>query len=179
MKRKVLILFILFLLVSTKDLEASTYSNYLPAGKNYIEEANLIINNDTLSTIDDIYVKSNTTYTLSFIGEALIEYPEIHLSSRNNGLVVYKDQISKFETDNFDYSMQQISNFLSGNCSKDNYIEILIKRIDVIPIIKKIVEGKARTIDFNYFISMPIELHIIDTIWTSIASFSYNCYFIL
>ena len=121
MKRKVLILFILFLLVSTKDLEASTYSNYLPAGKNYIEEANLIINNDTLSTIDDIYVKSNTTYTLSFIGEALIEYPEIHLSSRNN--TIYSDLVEDIQSCSMDMS-NTICTFTTG--TNDNYLDISI-----------------------------------------------------
>lgn len=72
MKKKIFIILLFLVVFTLKDVNATEFSNYLPGGKNYIDGANMLINGDTIFTEDDIFVKSNTTYTLSIPGFDLI-----------------------------------------------------------------------------------------------------------
>ncbi|AIO18940.1 hypothetical protein KQ51_01061 [Candidatus Izimaplasma bacterium HR1] len=83
MKLKYVILGLILILFATGNVTASNLSNYLPGGKNYLEFDNFNINQDRLSTIDSIYVKGDTEYTISFPGEGLIERPEVTIESSN------------------------------------------------------------------------------------------------
>lgn len=57
---------------STPNLEvgATANSGFLPTGKNYIEKENIqTMNLNSISTIDGIKIKSNTTYTISILAD--------------------------------------------------------------------------------------------------------------
>ena len=49
-------------------LYATTYYNYLPGGKNYLDELNFVVSNNSISTNNSFLVKDSTHYTLSFPG---------------------------------------------------------------------------------------------------------------
>lgn len=86
MRKRYIIFLMIISFFTVTGIEASSFSSHLPGGKNYLEANNFLRNQNTLSSIDDILVKSNTTYTLSFVGEGLLEFPQIRLTTNNNGL---------------------------------------------------------------------------------------------
>lgn len=64
------ILLILFMLLAvTIRVEAATYSNYLPGGKNYINPENFRLRNETIESIESFKVLPNQTYTLTYPGD--------------------------------------------------------------------------------------------------------------
>jgi hypothetical protein len=54
------------------EVKATEFSSYLPGGKNYLDESNMVFGDNIWSSDDDFLVKGNTTYTLSMPGEARI-----------------------------------------------------------------------------------------------------------
>ena len=75
MKFKIMVLTTLCFLIAVGNVNATGFSGFYPGGKNYIETDNFQVALDIISTIDDIRVKSNTTYTLSIPGDGNIENP--------------------------------------------------------------------------------------------------------
>lgn len=122
MKKKlgIVILMLMMMCIVSKELTASTFSNYLPGGKNYIEEANFEVTANSFSSIDDIYIKKNTTYTISFPGDVLLEFPEIFISTDNN--VVFDDNVEDISSCSMD-SEETICTFETD--SNDSYLEII------------------------------------------------------
>lgn len=72
MKRKIGVIAILVSMFSIVGVKGATYTGYLPGGINYIDENNLNVTNDVMSTISPFLVKPNTTYTISFPGTGMI-----------------------------------------------------------------------------------------------------------
>ncbi len=68
MKKKIMILMIFALLMTLREVSANEFANYLPGGKNYLDPDNMIIANNLIHSEDDMLVKTNTDYTLSFPG---------------------------------------------------------------------------------------------------------------
>ncbi|MBI9008989.1 MAG: hypothetical protein JEZ05_03070 [Tenericutes bacterium] len=82
-------------------------------------------------------------------------------------LLMYKEQIGRFESKDFDEKITNLVENLHSQNMINDYYRKLIDKVDYFPLLKKV--NKKKEIDLNYFISMPVELHIIDTIWTVIA----------
>jgi hypothetical protein len=81
MKKKLLIFTLCFLVVllEFKVVNATSYSDQLPGGKNYIDINNFTNNVQYLDSIDPIKVKPDTDYVISFPGEREIEEMEIYI----------------------------------------------------------------------------------------------------
>ncbi len=121
MRIKYVIIILVVTLFTTANLSGSSYSSYLPGGKNYLEPNNFSLNQNTLSTIDSIRVKRNTTYMLSFSGEGLLEYPELNISTNNNN--VYSGMA--IDNDNCSVGMNYTECTFTTD-SDDDYISIAI-----------------------------------------------------
>lgn len=90
------------------------------------------------------------------------------------GFLLYKKEMAKFEYENFDNKINDLTSFLFNYISgaeEVKYLSNLIDQVSYIQGIKKVKEA-TKTIDVNFFIDMPVELHIIDTIWTVFAAHS-------
>jgi hypothetical protein len=91
------------------------------------------------------------------------------------GLLLYKKELAEFEFNNFDNKIECLTKFLwkylNDIETKEDieYLNKLIVQISYIQEVKRIDET-SESINFNFFIDMPIELHIIDTIWTVYAA---------
>ena len=72
MKKKIFIIMLFLVVLALKEVSATEFSAYLPGGKNYIDEANMFIDGDSIFSEDDIFVKPSTIYTLSIPGFDLI-----------------------------------------------------------------------------------------------------------
>ena len=72
MIKKTGIILLLILTFVFTSVSATTYTNYLPGGKNYLDLNNLVVANDSLRTIDEFLVKENTVYTFSMPGFDMI-----------------------------------------------------------------------------------------------------------
>lgn len=72
MKRKIVIIALLALMIGIGSINAAVFNNSLPSGKNYLDQNNLVISNDTFRTVNEFLVKENTLYTISFPGYDLI-----------------------------------------------------------------------------------------------------------
>ena len=72
MKKKIILLMIIIILQTLVEVKATEYSAYLPGGKNYLDEANIVFGNNIWNSDDDFLVKGSTTYTLSMPGEGRI-----------------------------------------------------------------------------------------------------------
>lgn len=73
MKKKTGIILLLILMFSFTSVSATTFTNRLPGGKNYLDINNLVIRTNTLSTINEFLVKENTIYTFSMPGYDMID----------------------------------------------------------------------------------------------------------
>ncbi len=80
MKKIMLICFTMLLFLSLGTVEATLQSNVLPGGKNYLDEQNFYRDNISLVSIDEMYVRQNTEYTLSMPSQDLIGYTSIIVS---------------------------------------------------------------------------------------------------
>jgi len=90
-------------------------------------------------------------------------------------LMMYKKKLSEFETTNKEQKLQKIVESINSDNFDFEYFASLCEKISYIPIIKKIEND---VIELNYFIDMPIELHIIDTIFTVLLGLSYDADFV-
>ena len=81
----------------------------------------------------------------------------------NAQLLDYKKQISEFENSMFKYKIERLTQFTQDGFRDEEYLKTLLTKITYIPFVKNI-DGGVTTL--NYFIYMPIELHILDTLWT-------------
>ena len=72
MKKKVFLIMLVFMLSNLLEVQATENSAFLPGGKNYLEEANMIFGDNILNSDDNIIVKQSTDYTLSIPGPGLI-----------------------------------------------------------------------------------------------------------
>jgi hypothetical protein len=68
MKKKISILLVILLMSSIRSVYATTFSNFLPGGKNYLDESNFVVTTNSISTNNSFLVKESTFYTLSFPG---------------------------------------------------------------------------------------------------------------
>ncbi|MGD9909439.1 MAG: RNA-directed DNA polymerase [Candidatus Izemoplasmatales bacterium] len=94
----------------------------------------------------------------------------------NASYLIYKKRIVEFENDGKkERKIQALIDFIYGDLSDENYIDYLLDRIDYYPVIKKetIING-SKHIALNYFIDIPVELHIIDVMWTIIKGLSFK-----
>jgi|GEM_PF-2534142 len=89
----------------------------------------------------------------------------------NTQLLIYKEDIVNFEIHDFEDKINQLILFAENNFSDDEYIKLLFEKITYIPVIKKTDNEKT---DLNYFIRMPVELHILDTLWTILVHKNLN-----
>lgn len=85
----------------------------------------------------------------------------------DNNLIMYKQQIIEFEEFGFDKKLINLAKFMSNKFSNKSFNENLIRGIGFYPVMKKFEEDK---LSLNYVIKAPIEVHILDTIWTIIIS---------
>ena len=72
MIKKIGITLLLILTFVFTSVSATTFTNQLPGGKNYIDTNNLVIGENTLSTVNEFKVKENTVYTFSMPGFDMI-----------------------------------------------------------------------------------------------------------
>ena len=72
MIKKTGIILLLILTFVFTSVSATTFTNQLPGGKNYIDTNNLVIGENTLSTVNEFLVKENTVYTFSMPGYDMI-----------------------------------------------------------------------------------------------------------
>lgn len=63
----VIIIMVLSILVGNR-VESTTFHQFFPEGKNYINPENLILENNVLSLVERIVIKSDTTYSITFPG---------------------------------------------------------------------------------------------------------------
>ncbi|MDY0277987.1 MAG: RNA-directed DNA polymerase [Acholeplasma sp.] len=82
----------------------------------------------------------------------------------DNTALLDKLKLAKFEDKDFEIRLNELLSAI--NCINDNgeFFDTLLKKIDIYPFIKK-KDDKGK-FDLNYMIDMPIELHIVDTLWT-------------
>lgn len=72
MKKKIFLALLFMIVLTLTEVKATEFSAYLPAGKNYFDINNLIVNGNYMTIDDDILVKANTDYTISFPGFDLL-----------------------------------------------------------------------------------------------------------
>ncbi len=72
MKKKVFLAILVVMLSNLLEVRATENSAFLPGGKNYLEEANMIFGDNMFNSDDDILVKPSTEYTFSMPGEGLV-----------------------------------------------------------------------------------------------------------
>jgi len=100
----------------------------------------------------------------------------------NKNFILMREKISIFENDNIDLSFRRIAEFLLDSKSQDsqNYITNLYSKISFFTLPKKFsisgnsnsnltsnILNKSKKLEsVNFFVDFPIELLIIDTIWT-------------
>ncbi|MBN3489937.1 hypothetical protein JV173_00270 [Acholeplasma equirhinis] len=86
----------------------------------------------------------------------------------DNNLTLYKKQLIEFESKNLNSKLEKLSKFYENDLQDDNYQTYLMDRINFFPFYKKIDE--KNNLELNYMINAPIEIHILDTIWTILIS---------
>lgn len=74
------------------SLDATTMSAYLPGGKNYLDSENFDVGPDTLTNIDPIRVRPNTTYVIHIPPRSVLGYPSIRIT---NGDTVLLDGMTR------------------------------------------------------------------------------------
>jgi hypothetical protein len=67
-------------------------SDYLPGGKNYLDPANFDIQNDTMTSIDPIRVKPDTTYVIHIPPRSMLGYASVTIT---NGTTVLLDGMAR------------------------------------------------------------------------------------
>lgn len=127
------------------------------------------------------------TITKEIILNTYRKFKSFVFYSTNHSYLI-KD-LSEFESDfeKFNKSIEDLTNAI--NTLDDVYFEFLINRIEVVPMIKNLVNNRDSNTLFsdapskpssvvvdslNYFIRSPIELFIIDTLWTLICFSAVN-----
>lgn len=110
MKKKISIILGIILLSSIKSVSAATFHNYLPAGKNYLDESNFTVSASAMTSINSFLVKGSTNYTLSFPGTDMIGdnvlvdingnelYFDGDVSNDSNCTITEQEVICSFET---------------------------------------------------------------------------------
>lgn len=68
MIKKISVVLMILFVSSIKSVNAATFYNYLPGGKNYLDEENFNVSTNSMNTIHNFLVKGSTYYTLSFPG---------------------------------------------------------------------------------------------------------------
>jgi len=68
MIKKISVVLMILLISNIKSVDAATFYNYLPGGKNYLDESNFSVSTGSMSTIHSFLVEGSTFYTLSFPG---------------------------------------------------------------------------------------------------------------
>jgi hypothetical protein len=122
MKIKVILISFISLFIAVTMVDASSFSSFLPGGKNYLEYDNFIISQDMITSIDQIRVKSNTTYTLSLPGSGNIENTFFYVESDSNMYINgYAEEVS-----NCDYDTVYTTCTFTTTAS-DEYINIEIE----------------------------------------------------
>ncbi len=96
MKKKMIFIVLILTLFASRGVNATAFHTRLPGGKNYLYSENFTLNGNRLIIDNDILVKSSETYTLSFPGEGLLEFPEVYLYSNSE---VYVDGLASDFTD--------------------------------------------------------------------------------
>ena len=88
MIKKISVVLIILLMSTTKSVNAATFHNYLPGGKNYLDESNFAISSNSMNTVHSFLVKGSTYYTISLPGTDRIGY---NISILLNGSELYFD----------------------------------------------------------------------------------------
>jgi len=100
MKKKILMIIIFAVLMTLREVNANEFAAYLPGGKNYLDNDNMIISDNFMHTDDDMLVKANTEYTISFPGFDLIgEGITIEISGQETYLLGSVDELDSCEMD--------------------------------------------------------------------------------
>jgi|LGVE01.1.fsa_nt_gb hypothetical protein len=92
MKKYFLILGFIFLL-SVQYVSSTSFSSYLPGGKNYLEPDNFTFDGQYLESIDPIKVIGGQTYTISFPGDGAIEFTTLDISS--GGIIYFQGDVEE------------------------------------------------------------------------------------
>ncbi|MCR3906956.1 MAG: reverse transcriptase domain-containing protein [Tenericutes bacterium] len=94
----------------------------------------------------------------------------------DTNLILYKEKIAYFEANDFIIKINKLSNFVSENYDDEDYLTNLLSQISYIPMLKKVDNNKLH---LNYIIDIPIELQVLDVLWTVYAAYSLemNGYF--
>ena len=95
MKRMIFLLVFSLLFVKA-SVFATTFSGYLPGGKNYLDPNNLSLRDTTLETNDPFKVKTNTVYTLSFPPDGILDITYVTVTDGSTILLEgYTNQLSE------------------------------------------------------------------------------------
>lgn len=72
MKKMIIVILVVLSGLSILQVNAEVFNEYLPGGKNYIDEENVSLANDVMRLSENILVKSNTTYTFTMPDEDIM-----------------------------------------------------------------------------------------------------------
>jgi len=86
MKYKVMI-FVLLVFFGVQESNATAFSNYLPEGKNYLDQANFTVGSGTMTSIDSIRVKPETAYTFHIPDNHVLSFPQVRIWSSTEDYV--------------------------------------------------------------------------------------------
>ncbi|MFA7560574.1 MAG: reverse transcriptase domain-containing protein [Candidatus Izemoplasmatales bacterium] len=81
----------------------------------------------------------------------------------NSTYLIYKKRIAEFESFKKEDKLERLINFIQNDMEDEKYLNQLISMIDYYPIVKKEENNQVK---LNYFIDVPVEIHIIDVLWT-------------
>ena len=98
--KRIYSLLLVFLLLGFNTVAATPFSSHLPGGKNYLEPGNFDLNGSTLSNVDSIRVKPNTTYVIQFPPLGMLDFPYLEITSEGTVLVEgYAHEMATCETE--------------------------------------------------------------------------------
>ncbi|MBU1019820.1 MAG: hypothetical protein KJ847_01285, partial [Firmicutes bacterium] len=169
MKRYLILMILTMMLISTK-VEATEYSQYLPGGKNYLDEQNITFTSSSMFTNDAIMVKPDTFYTLTLPGtDLLTEDIFLHIE----GSTTYLD-------DNITLLDECVVELQDVHCTfkttvSENSLSIIIDSVDVLSYYThygfeyfQLEEGTSST---SYEAYIPPEIDNIEPIFTGSGAF--------
>ncbi len=126
MIKKIGITLLLILTFVFTSVSATTFTNQLPGGKNYIDTNNLVIGENSLSTVNEFKVKENTFYTFSMPGYDMITGD---LSIEIWGNDVYLGGLTEYNEDCIMELQETTCTFETA--VGESYLNIVINSLDI------------------------------------------------
>ena len=120
MKKYIVLLFAITIF-SYNTINATSFSSYLPGGKNYFESDNFEVEYTELRTIDPIRVKRNTSYVFSFPGFDILDDPYVAIFS------LTESYVSEYTSANVDCAFLPGKSYCTFTTVEDEeFIEIFV-----------------------------------------------------